>query len=75
MKRAVFISFLFGLTVLAAALVPLASIADDEVEIPIKCNEHVCMLPRAALAALMEAHNAHVEQLKNCVTLKKERDA
>ncbi len=76
MRQKLIIGFLFFLAVICAALVPLTIYAaDEEVEIPIKCNERVCMLPREALMALMAAHNEHVEQLKNCVPFKKERDA
>jgi hypothetical protein len=58
--------------------------AEPDVEIPVRCNGAVCLLPQAVLKELIEAHNAHVERIreleakvstKDCrPPLKKERD-
>jgi hypothetical protein len=71
MKRApVYIGFLFGLVVLTAALIPFAEANEPEAHINVRCNETHCILPKAALVEMIEAHNAHVEKIraleKNC---------
>lgn len=35
-----------------------------DVEIPVRCGATVCILPRQTLADLAEAHNLHVERIR-----------
>ncbi len=80
MKRATYIGFLFGLVILAAALIPLTdtwAAIDPAVQIPVRCNDTHCLIPKEALMALIEAHNENVDEvakLKRACGLKVERN-
>ena len=76
MKRVIYT--LFAICVLVAAAVPLMA-EEADIEISVKCNDKACILPKETLMELIEAHNAHVEEIKSLrakckPVFKKERD-
>lgn len=78
MKRATYIGFLFGLVILVSALVPLMDAVAQDVMLEVKCNETHCLMKREDLVQMIEAHNAHIEEinrLKKACGLKIERNS
>lgn len=73
----------------ALAILALPALAADEpAEIPLRCNPSACVIPRQVLLELLEAHNFHVQTIRDMEAqgckvretetrppLKKERDS
>lgn len=72
MKRA--IGVLFALAALAAATTPIREAYGSgdmppgtpkpDVEVPIRCNESACIVPRQVVQELFDAHNLHVDKIR-----------
>lgn len=71
MKRILAVLFLLPLLVFANGDMPPAPKAEEQPEIPIRCNGIICVMPVELAKALADAHNSQVDEI---ASLKKQLD-